>query len=99
MPKSAADVIDICDAVMELASKSSTEYSFTKEEAAMAAEVKAEAVLYTLTTTTEPGWFGESFVRLAIRLFARYGIGLKSLSILRDTLRLSRQFSASAGSK
>lgn len=90
-PNSAADVVDILDGFTESVSKNTRPSLHIKEAAAMAVEVKAELVLCTLITRTNQELCEASFVRYATRLFEKYGIGLRSLTDLRNILKLFRQ--------
>lgn len=97
--KSLADVIDTLRGITESASKSTTESLYTKEVAALAAQVLDELVLCMLTIPTGQGSLEESYVRYVIRHFENSGITLRSLETLLYTLRIAQQYPPSAASR
>lgn len=89
--RSVSDVIDTLQELTESPPMNLTGFLNTKEAAALAAEVLAEVVIYTLTIPTDQALSEESFVQLVTRHFERLGITRKSLETLLTTLKLSRQ--------
>lgn len=97
--KCVVDVINTLEGITELVSKSTKPSSETKEMAALAADALGLLAIYMLTIHTGQESSEVSFARLVTRLFAKYGMTPKSLSVLRDTLELSLQYERSDESK
>lgn len=97
--KCVTDVINTLEGITELVSKNSKPSSEAKEMGVLAADALGLLAIYMLTIHTGQVSSEVSFARLVTRLFAKYGMTLKSLKILRDTLELSLRLESSDENK